>query len=714
MSKQKLELHWESQDLFDGLHNGSQIISILNSYCPEKELSSIWGTSKSSQIQFIQIGIKKCENATLSPIICAPQDQIDAYFSARHFKKRMTLYATSSTLDPKDGDSPIEKFIEKTETYIPSPDFVREVEIEVIENILHSDTSYIAGDYKITKSPSISSGSKDQLYAGNSLDLVFINIKRGEDVMNYYRTYTKLGEVLSFLGGLGKAISFLVALIAIPYNEFKYKLAISNEIYEFETHSGYKGSRRSERSFSNLASANFSRERDRKAMNEEGTVNKYQVEKEKLEFYHPFFRSLLTKDMKLHMSFVDYLKDIFFCSFCKNRNIKEKANLYSQAERRLKQDIDIMTVLKKLQDVDKLKQLLLKKHQRELFNYKRTLKITYRDKLAVLNDLLQQTGARARSRSRDTTKVTSKQPKSSVDEEVLRDERHGKYSMFLPEIRFDSVDNFVNLFYSYKELKKDKTDLNKKLINSLGHKVKTIFEMVEEDMKKDLQRFIPAAVAEESPAKERNEEPLEDNRYSPMISMNRFVNGTSMNSLEGDSPYTRSLGYNSNSSRFHLPSSGIGPFVRNQRKMLTYASNWSESAIPENKGQYICSIKEFDEEDHEAERNDPQIQNQETLSDKLQQQQQLDIKEEDDSFDSNSNSHIDSLESMESTNEKPANNFEKQLQILGQSTTNGNLHPGRNLIVFTSLIPDDNEILTLDVIVPKEKTLCTQENEAQN
>jgi hypothetical protein len=82
--------------------------------------------------------------------------------------------------------------------------------------------------------------------SNNSTFLKF-SIEKSENTYIYFRAYSKLGDVLSFVGGLIRAISLIIGVFAFPYNELKRNLAIANEIYEFEMNSKYNPKNRERR-----------------------------------------------------------------------------------------------------------------------------------------------------------------------------------------------------------------------------------------------------------------------------------------------------------------------------------------------------------------------------------------------------------------------------------------------------------------------------------
>lgn len=487
---------------FQGTINSISFSSIDSFSCLQGHSFDLFEKISNPQSQKFKIMVMRCQNNTLNNFKCASKDKIDAYFASNYHERLTILFENHYTV-PSDPENYIRSNIEKLEYSISKLNGHTKTQISINKIEVYSDFNLVTKEYSQTGA--LTFEKQENLYSGDlSEGFATITLIKGSGSLVYFRTYSKLIDVLSFMGGVGKSLAIIFAAVAIPYNKFKYNVEIANQVYEFDHHvrrslNTKKNRRRtSEKNFNMLSSPKFRDERAKSSL-QQGSNNicAHMVENQKINMYHPFFKSLIANSM----SFTLQLKEIIWSALCcQKENIELKWNLYNQARKRIKQDVDIITVLKKLQDVDKLKQLLLNKNQRAIFNYKRPLKIRYQDQLFAFNNILEQTGLRTRGRGRSNGSEPSSNLNrlnsaitnggKSIEEEQLKDEREGKFSMFIPDLRYDSVHQFIDLFHSYREIKKNPDSLNKKLINSLGNKVKTIFEMVDEDMQREINSLL--------------------------------------------------------------------------------------------------------------------------------------------------------------------------------------------------------------------------------
>jgi hypothetical protein len=81
-----------------------------------------------------------------------------------------------------------------------------------------------------------------------------------------------------------------------------------------------------------------------------------------IEFY-------LRRDRRLVVNFFEYIRFWLGCLLCAGRKRKEKKAMYKTAIHNLTQDLDLLYILRSLQEFEKLKNLLFDKNQLMLFNF---------------------------------------------------------------------------------------------------------------------------------------------------------------------------------------------------------------------------------------------------------------------------------------------------------------------------------------------------------
>jgi len=472
-SKEYLQLHAQN---FSG-------IDTENLLCPKRTDFSV----KSKNAQYVQVSLKKCQNMTDSPIVCASQEELNDYFDdPKNIKPISTsLYFTNNLLDMLN-DSPNVSYLKKLDLKLPGGNLGRQTDLYFVDQIVSVESSifsYLKHSIDVENTFTFDEMINDQILYSADGSFMEINFKKSEYQREYSLSFTRVSDILAFIGGFAKALMIIGSAVALPYNQFYYNLAISNEIYQFDSRpknfyqktmkKAGKFARKFSKTFRNLDNFDLNKEPNQdEASGDQTPVNENQnrrlIQNEKVQKYHPFFESLLKRHHKLDYTIKELFKGLFFC--CKKRNLRIKYDLYCQAEDRLKKDIDVITILKKLQDVDKLKQLLLNDEQLELFNYKRPLNIEY---LGQLNRISQIPLVNKRKN----------QNQDSGGKEQLVPKR----SFYLHDRTLDTAEQFKILFDAFQIISKDSSNpVNQKLTQMLGADLLKIFEKLDQDYQSEI------------------------------------------------------------------------------------------------------------------------------------------------------------------------------------------------------------------------------------
>jgi len=196
---------------------------------------------------------------------------------------------------------------------------------------------------------------------GPGLTLLTWNVRRSTFNMVTTRNYTKLLDILGAIGGLSKSLLFFLAVFVIGYAKYKYHMVLSNEMYDFEPTSKKNNNQKgradpkatqAELSSSIAGSASLLENDQLKGgSGVKGDVKEY-------------FEYQKEKKRGLKFNEFAYLK-----SFCCCRRKSDDEKLAQKAMHQVEEDADLILILRKLREIDKLKTLLLDRDQRELFNY---------------------------------------------------------------------------------------------------------------------------------------------------------------------------------------------------------------------------------------------------------------------------------------------------------------------------------------------------------
>ncbi|CAD8067571.1 unnamed protein product [Paramecium sonneborni] len=241
-----------------------------------------------------------------------------------------------------------------------------------------------------------------------------VNFRISQAYEQTKKTVYTLDSFLSYFGGMLKIISTLFGFFALKYNEIGLKLSLANYLYQFNIPKKKEG--KFEFSYDKLLSLiqkSINRVNDlqqklkhhtktviktslvmrawnsQKFQNQQSASNlqtqqreqldspqidqlQYQKYIEQLQDYKGnFLQRLITTlnstrhDLKLGMNFIVY--EFLWCTCCEKVEITK--TMLDQTQRVINRDLDIVHLLQKIQEIDKLKSIILEKDQLKVFNY---------------------------------------------------------------------------------------------------------------------------------------------------------------------------------------------------------------------------------------------------------------------------------------------------------------------------------------------------------
>jgi len=470
--------------------------------CITSDEFDLQGSYGKSEFDFIQSTLVVCDPADTtkpSSMIC-DTDVMDKFKNTNY---EFDIYIANTVIDRRNYEAPNKTFIDNIYwtlnpmVYKVSNILVDKVTVQNVDDYFsasaHHNRTYFAAKtttvrematWRTTPSPT----------------LLQWNLRRSIKNQVIVRTYPKVQEFLTDLGGFSKALMFIAAFIAIGYLRYRYQMTLANELYDFEipdetsnqppfpdkarfsTPGEYpisfdfsqskmefdalmspKGMK-SPKSFMSSPKSFFASPKSAGSVNDRAVIE--------------FFAGL-KKRKKLDMSEWTYFKTILLMAFCCKKNIQEK---YALRGRNLAmKDLDIFRVIAKLNEVEKLKILLLNHNQRKGLDFigkpvcrlENKKKISHRD--SILAWRLSQAAASLVSKPIDETIVTQDNAQPS----------RKSVKLTAPDV-FDSLSKYGKLYVAYKNLKDDKDSdpitqvYNRKLILLLNPSLVRVFRRAEQ------------------------------------------------------------------------------------------------------------------------------------------------------------------------------------------------------------------------------------------
>ena len=206
-----------------------------NSYCI-KDLNynlTLAGSYKYEKITYMRITIYPCVNSTKNNYTCKSQENIDYYMSSGYF----SIVLKDFGLNPSNYSFPIVPTLQDIYTTIDKSLYKNYIlNFGVTE--IHTDTGLINNNIKILKYlqfrkafENFSFRDEKDYYKGKSVILVQLRLEDTIFIQN--RTYTKISEIFSRIGGYMQLMNTVFLLITTIVNKIDSEIKIINSIFNF-------------------------------------------------------------------------------------------------------------------------------------------------------------------------------------------------------------------------------------------------------------------------------------------------------------------------------------------------------------------------------------------------------------------------------------------------------------------------------------------------
>ena len=206
-----------------------------NSYCLKDFNYSLAlsGGFKYEKMSYIRIKIFPCRNSSENNNHCKPQDIIDYYFSSNYF----SILIKNFGLNPSNYSFPIVPTLEDLFTTVDKG-LYRNLIINYGITEIHTDKSLFNEiiekkkylQFKDTFQTFSFMDEKDYL---NGKEICLIQLRLNDTIFIQKRTYTKISEIFSKMGGYMQLFHTIFSLLSLLINKFDLELKIINGIFNF-------------------------------------------------------------------------------------------------------------------------------------------------------------------------------------------------------------------------------------------------------------------------------------------------------------------------------------------------------------------------------------------------------------------------------------------------------------------------------------------------
>lgn len=376
-------------------------------FCIDNQNITIYGSwswiSSPNYLKALKISVSICSGKKE----CAPFEEIKNFINSNELY--WNLFYQSTTINQKNTHQP---FYYSIINYYRALKFdtKKTSEIFLRKQVLNSEEGFILPNMKTYESTSYDSVWTDSGAVDKTNTLVEFSIVSSQNTLVYNRNFKKVQEAIADTGGLVSVFEKCCVVFCYIFSTIKRDEIILNNIFDFEIDHAKKNylsktwngktdnlhleSQPKDVSFNdtekpkiyfndNLNISNKAIEIDNKKinslpipktyLNSENSLFKCK-NKSKDEESEKVLKTLRAlennkKSHQLKFSFIEIICAFILCESCQSIDIKNKKKLYKKSKFAINQFLDISFIIKKLEEFEKLKIVLLNPEQIALFDF---------------------------------------------------------------------------------------------------------------------------------------------------------------------------------------------------------------------------------------------------------------------------------------------------------------------------------------------------------
>ncbi|KAL4499752.1 hypothetical protein ABPG72_017292 [Tetrahymena utriculariae] len=424
--------------------------NISDYLCLQKNSThQIGGVFVNQDFNYIKFSVTPCVNSTdVNPLnpwypTCETPSKIKQNINQQ---SRMRLLFSNNILNPEKPTESITSFIDSQIYNLQIGSMYTTANIYINESILQTDESVfpIRSIHTERLLQFKQSEVQQQNAVGNFSVYGDFYILRSNYSTFSEKSYLKLTQVISYIGGFCQIFFLISAFLVNRYNTYVFYNELANKLYDFE-------------------------------FEPQNQNQKNQYSRQGKQYLDQELKQVINKDKSLWMNFKYFLNQLSCGLLFKTPEIK----LLNQAFDQISQDLDIFTVLNNFKELDKLKKLLLNEDQQPLFNFFPKPIIKMVDDTAILS--LKQIEQEEQEQRKNIEQLKKNNKKLKIQMKTFS--VIAKAIIKLKKGRKTKISCYQKLFEYYQKLIKQpnqnnfQTSLNNKLIDCLGQEIKGIFEV---------------------------------------------------------------------------------------------------------------------------------------------------------------------------------------------------------------------------------------------
>ncbi|KAL4455127.1 hypothetical protein ABPG74_006509 [Tetrahymena malaccensis] len=210
--------------------------------CPKRNQTIILGGDyTSTDFYFLKISINKCDPAKVQKEFtpqstCASQDEIQSILNQRGGTAVCSIYFSNKIVNPQNYN-PVSNYLsdetffnfQPTQLYTSANIFFQQVEIDTDESLMpQQDIDENVFPYYSPRD------FREQFEAGSPDQYAVFYFRRSSISNTYKRSFQKIDDLISYIGGFFQAILMVLGFIVGYYNEWVFIVDIANRLYNFK------------------------------------------------------------------------------------------------------------------------------------------------------------------------------------------------------------------------------------------------------------------------------------------------------------------------------------------------------------------------------------------------------------------------------------------------------------------------------------------------
>ena len=208
---------------------------LSNSYCLQDYNYNLTfaGGFKYERMSYIRIKVYPCRKSTENNFTCKSQEIIDHYFTSGYF----SILLKDIGLNPSNYSYPTIPTLQDLYTTVDRrlyKNYILNFGLTQVHTDIGLINEQIKKDKHIQYRKEIQTSSfRDEALYLNGNDIILVQIRLDDIILIQKRTYTKISEILSRIGGYMQVMYTAFFLIGISINKIDCQLKIINSIFNF-------------------------------------------------------------------------------------------------------------------------------------------------------------------------------------------------------------------------------------------------------------------------------------------------------------------------------------------------------------------------------------------------------------------------------------------------------------------------------------------------